>query len=133
MRRIILEGGFPVWVEEMAKVDTPYYDVDEIVAALRACVQHRAGYAFIRVFDHYGHNLGIGEPVPRDMRDAKALIFCPAAGLPDPALMAMYLCAIHVADMGNRFVISFADMPDISSRQTLSEWVEELRTVRQVS
>jgi hypothetical protein len=35
-------------------------------------------------------------------------------------LLALYPCAIGVADMGNRFVISFPDAPVVSTTETLA-------------
>ena len=128
MQRITVEGRYPVRVEEIAKSDTPWRDVDEIATVLQACIYHRADFAFIGVFDNYGLNLRVGEPLPIDMQDAKTILFCPSAGLPDPVSMALSLCAISVADMGNRFVITFQDAPVASPTETLAQWVEDLRT-----
>jgi hypothetical protein len=128
MQRITVEGHYSVWVEEIAKADTPWRDVDELAAVLQACIHHQAGSAFIGVFDHYGLNLRVGEPLPLDIQDAKTILFCPSAGLPDPVSMALTTCAVGVADMGNRFVISFLDAPVISPTETLAQWVENLRT-----
>lgn len=127
MRHIASEGGYPVWIEEIAKADTPWHDADEIAAALQEHIR-RCGAAFIGVFDHYGLNLRLGAALPLDMQDAKTILFCPGAQLLDPLLLALSPCVIGVADMGNRFVISFLDAPIVSPTETLSLWVENLRT-----
>lgn len=127
MQHITVEGRYPVWVEEIAKADTPWRDVDEIAAALSACIHRQAGAAFIGVFDCYGFNLRVGASLPVDMQDAKTVLFCPGARLPSPAALALCPCAIGVADMGNRFVISFLDAPVVSPTDTLALWVEDLR------
>jgi hypothetical protein len=128
MQRITVEGRYPVLVEEIAKADTPWRDVDEIGAVLRSCIQHQADFAFIGVLDNYGLNLRVGEPLPVDMQDAKTILFCPSAKLPNPVTMGLSICAISVADMGNRFVISFPDSPVAFPTETLAHWVEDLRT-----
>jgi hypothetical protein len=128
MQRITMEGHYSVWVEEIAKADTPWRDVDEIAAVLQGCIHQQAGSAFIGVFDHYGLNLRVGEPLPMDMQDAKTILFCPSARLPDPVSLALFPCAIGVADMGNRFVISFPEAPDIYPAETLVQWIDDLRT-----
>jgi len=64
MQRITVEGRYPVWVEEIAKADTPWRDVDEIAAVLQARIRRHSGSAFIGVFDHYGLNLRVGETLP---------------------------------------------------------------------
>jgi len=127
MRRITIEGGYPVWIEEIAKADTPWRDVDEIAAALQDRIR-RCGAAFIGVFDHYGLNLRMGAPLPVAMQDAKTILFCPCAKLLDPLLLALLPCTIGVSDMGNRFVISFRDTPIFTPTETLNLWVDDLRT-----
>lgn len=127
MQRITVEGRYPVWVEEIAKADTPWRDVDEIAAVLQARIHRHGGSAFICVFDHYGLNLRVGEALPIAMQDAKSILFCPGTKLLNPVLLALCPCAIGVADMGNRFVISFPDAPVVSPTETLALWVENLR------
>ncbi|MDD5404621.1 MAG: hypothetical protein PHZ14_08815 [Sulfuricella sp.] len=127
MQRITVDGHYPVWVEEIAKADTPWHDVDEVAAALSAGIRHQAGVALIGVFDHYGLNLRVGASLPLDMQDAKMVLFCPGARLLRPEGVALCPRAIGVADMGNRFVISFLEAATAASTETLALWVEELR------
>lgn len=117
---------FPIAKAEIAKVDTRYGDADEVIAALRRCICRQNGTVFIGVFDYYGLNLRLGEYLPLSMQDAKAILFFPYAELVDPALPALCPCAIGVADMGKRFVISLSDRGDVSSVETLRRWVDEL-------
>jgi hypothetical protein len=128
MHRITVEGGYPVWVEEIAKADTPWLDVDEIAAALQAYIRRSGASAFIGIFDYYGLNLRVGELLPNAMQDAKLILFCLGANLLNPTAMALCPYAIGVADMGNRFVISFPDASVDSSTKNLAQWVEDLRT-----
>lgn len=124
MQRITVEGGSPVWIEEIAKADTPWRDVDEIAAVLRQRLQRDGGSAFIGVVDLYGLNLRLGEALPPAMQDAKAFLFCPATRLVNPLIIALCPCVIGVADMGNRFVISLLDT---SPAESPVPWIESLR------
>jgi hypothetical protein len=126
MRCIAVDGLYSVWVEEIAKVDTPCRDVDEITVALQACICHLGATALIGVFDHYGFNLRAGAPLPMCMQDAKTILFCRGSLLLDPMLLALCPSAIGVADMGNRFVISFLDAPAVFPAETVGQWVEDL-------
>ena len=133
MYRTDVEGGCPVWIEEIAKADTPWRDVDEIAAVLGKHLLRHGGAAFIGVFDLYGLNLRLGEALPAAMQDAKAFLFCPGANLLNPALIARCPCVIGVADMGNRFVISFLDASLVatsffSPAGPLTQWVDNLRS-----
>lgn len=116
-----------VWVEEIAKADTRYCDVDEIIGALRRSICRHNGLALIGVFDHYGLNLRLGEFLPLPMQDAKAILFCPGSELVAPAFLALCPCAVGVADMGNRFVISLSDRMSAHGTEILQRWVDELR------
>jgi hypothetical protein len=69
----------------------------------------------------------VREPAAANWQDAKAILFCPGTKLLNPVLLALCPCAIGVADMGNRFVISFPDAPVIYPTETLALWVENLR------
>ena len=127
MQHADLGGLYPFWVEEIAKADTCCCDVDEIAAVLQRCICRHGEAVFIAVFDHYGLNLRLGESLPFAMQDAKAILFCPNTNLLTPARLALCPCTIGVADMGNRFVISFPDMTSVFHMETLFEWVEALR------
>lgn len=127
MQRITLDGRYPLSVEEIAKADTRWRDVDEIAAALRARIHGSHGAAFVGVFDHYGLNLRMAEPLPISMQDAKTILFCFGSTLPDPAFLALSPCAIGVADMGNRFVISFLDAIAGPDSEAMTRWIEDLR------
>lgn len=126
MRRIDGEDGYPLWVEEIAKADTPWRDVDDIVAVLRQDIQGQGGAASIGVFDLYGLNLRLGEALPVAMQDAKVFLFCPGAKLLNPVLVALCPSVVGVADMGNRFVISFLDASRVSSTEPLAQWLDNL-------
>jgi hypothetical protein len=127
MQLMTVDKHYPVWVEEIAKADTPWRDVDEITAALRARILGFGATAFLGIFDHYGLNLRECEPLPMPMQDAKTILFCRGAQLQDPLLLALCPSAIGVADMGNRFVISFLDAPMVSPTEAMFQWIEELR------
>jgi hypothetical protein len=121
------EGGYPVWIEEIAKADTFYRNVDEIVAALQARVARHAQASWIGVCDHYGLNLRLGERLPAAMQDARIALLCDAPALSGTAFLALQPCAIGVADMGNRFVFSFMERPDAAGNGFLRQWLDGMR------
>jgi len=47
--------------------------------------------------------------------------------LPSPTLLALQPCAIGVADMGNRFVLSFMERPGPAANGFLLQWLDGLR------
>lgn len=127
MQLLTVEGRYPVWFEEIAKADTCWRDVDEIAALLQGCIHRQPGFVFIGLIDHYALNIRLGEALPVPLQDAKVVLFFPDTRQLTPALLAYYPTAIGVADMGNRFVISFLNISTVSPTESLIEWVESIR------
>lgn len=67
--------------------------------------------AFIGVFDHYAHTQGIGGEIDPDIKAAVDVIFCFGFALPNPQVLAVRPRSIGVADLGDRFVVSFLEAP----------------------
>lgn len=127
MNRVLIQNTYPVLMDEIAKADTPLRNVDEIIASLRARVIADRGIAFIGVFDHYGHSVRLGGEVHPEVQDAKQIVFCFGPALPEVELMALRPRAIGVADLGNRFFVSFMEGPSPEINRVLADWVDELR------
>ncbi len=128
MNRVLIQDTYPVLMDEIAKADTPLRNVDEIIASLRQRVAADRGIAFIGVFDHYGHSVRLGGEVHPEVQDAKQIVFCFGPALPEVELMALRPRAIGVADLGNRFFVSFMEGPSPHINRVLVDWVEQLRT-----
>ena len=60
------------------------------------------------------------------MLDARIALLCDAPVSLTPAVLAMQPCAIGVADMGNRFVLSFMERPDSAANGFLFLWLDGL-------
>lgn len=128
MQRVLIQNTYPVLMEEIAKADTPLRNVDEIIASLRERVLADRGIALIGVFDHYGHSVHLNGAIRPEVQDAKQIVFCFGPALPEIELMALQPRAIGVADLGNRFFISFMEGPNAETNHVLADWVDELRT-----
>lgn len=127
MNRVHVLNRYPILTEEIAKSDTPLRNVDEILDQLRRRVTTDRHTALIGVFDHYGHTVRLGGQIHPEVQDAKEIVFCYGPALPDVELMALRPRAICVADLGNRFVVSFLEGPGEETNQVLAGWVEGLR------
>lgn len=81
----------------------------------------------ISVFDHYGHTKMIGGEIRPDILAAKNLIFCFGTKLPDPTMLAVRPRSIGIAELPDRFVISFLEAPMPEANRKMTEWVLSLR------
>ena len=87
----------------------------------------RAKVQFIGVFDHYAHTSKIGGPIVEGMTAAVDIIFCFGFAIPNPQMLAVRPRSIGIADMGNKFVISFMEAPMQPANQAMEAWTLALR------
>lgn len=55
------------------------------------------------------------------------LIFCFGYALPNPQVLAVRPRAIGIADLGDRFVVSFMEAPMQPANEAMEAWVRGLR------
>ncbi len=128
MKKTVLQETYPVFALELGKGETNFPSVDAIIDCLAVKVGEHPVARFIAVFDHYEHtcSLADGEIAPAVVA-AKNLIFCFGTKLPNPQVLAVRPRAIGVADMGDRFVITFMEAPMPPANQAMESWVLSLR------
>lgn len=127
MKQTLLLEKYPVFVAEIAKPETTCQTVDDVVERLKARIAENPRIRFIGVFDHYAHTRGIGGEIHPDIRAAVDLIFCFGHALPNPQVLAVRPRSIGVADMGDRFVVSFMEAPMQTANEAMQAWVKDLR------
>ncbi|MDY0012224.1 MAG: hypothetical protein RBS40_04955 [Rhodocyclaceae bacterium] len=129
MKNFLLADKYPIHVLELAKSETPYAHLDELLQALEAKAEADPGVAMIAKFDHYAHTKLIGGEIRPDIVAAKNLIFCFGPKLPDPAMLAVRPRSIGIAELGDRYVISFLEAPLPEANRKMAEWVMALRNL----
>ena len=127
MKQTLLQEKYPVFVAEIGKDETSCQSVDAIVDYLKARIAEKDKVIFIGVFDHYAHTRGIGGEINPDIRAAVDVIFCFGFALPNPQVLAVRPRSIGVADMGDRFVVSFLEAPMKPANEAMEAWVKGLR------
>jgi hypothetical protein len=127
MKQTLLQEKYPVFVAEIGKDETSCQSVDAIVDYLKARIAEKEKVIFIGVFDHYAHTRGIGGEINPDIRAAVDVIFCFGFALPNPQVLAVRPRSIGVADMGDRFVVSFLEAPMKPANEAMEAWVKGLR------
>lgn len=119
MKQTLLQEKYPIFVAEIGKNETTYRSVDELVAYYQARIAENPKVQFIGVFDHYAHTRKIEGPIVEGMTAAVDIIFCFGFAIPTPQMLAVRPRSIGIADMGDKFVISFLEAPMQPANQAM--------------
>ncbi|MBU1236500.1 MAG: hypothetical protein KJ634_10870 [Gammaproteobacteria bacterium] len=127
MKQTLLQEKYPVFVAEIDKGETSCKSVDDIVAYLKDKIAGNPKVHFIGVFDHYAHTTRIQGEINPAIKAAVDVIFCFGIALPNPQVLAVRPRSIGVADMGDKFVVSFMEAPMKPANDAMEAWVKGLR------
>ena len=127
MKKIMLQETYPVFLMEVNKDETTFTSVDEIIDFLRQKAEEHPKVTYIATFDHLAHTKSIGGEIDNAIREAKEAIFCFGTKLPGPAVLAVRPRAIGVADLGEKFVLTFMEAPMPIANDAMTEWVQAVR------
>ena len=127
MKQTLLQEKYPVFVAEIGKDETTCKRVEDVADYLKACIATKEKVVFIGVFDHYAHTRNIGGEIAEGIVGAVDVIFCFGFALPNPQVLAVRPRSIGVADLGDRFVVSFLEAPMKPANEAMEAWVKGLR------
>lgn len=127
MKQTLLQEKYPIYVAEIDKRETPYPSVEALVAYYRERIADNPKVQFIGVFDHFAHTTRIGGPIMDGMVAAVDVIFCFGFAIPNPQMLAVRPRSIGIADLGDKFVISFMEAPMQPANQAMEAWTRALR------
>ena len=127
MKAFLLQEKYPLFVAEIGKDETTFASAEEVVAYLKARIAENDKVPFIGVFDHFAHTRRIGGEINPEIRAAVDVIFCFGIALPNPQVLAVRPRSIGVADMGDKFVVSFMEAPMKPANEAMEAWVKGLR------
>ncbi len=128
MKQVMLQEKYPIFVAEIAKTETAHKTVDELVAYFQARIAENPKVHFIGVFDHFAHTTRIGGPIMDGMVAAVDVIFCFGFAIPNPQMLAVRPRSIGIADLGDKFVVSFLEAPMQPANEAMEAWTRGLRT-----
>lgn len=127
MQYTLFMDQYPTYSLELAKAETAFASVDEIIAALDKKLEADPAACRIAVFDHYAHTRSLPDgEIADNIRAAKHLVFCFGIKLPNPLAMAPRPRSIGVCELDDRFVITFLQAPNPAMNETMQRWVKEL-------
>jgi len=127
MRQYVLQEKYPVYHMELPFAETSMTSVDDIVAFYKQKIDESPSAAFISVFDHYAHTSSIGGEIASEIKAAKNVVFCFGVKLPGPAVMAVRPRSIGIAELDNRFDITFMEAPMPIANDAMEAWTRALR------
>lgn len=112
---------------DVAKSETGFQHVDQIAEYFKSCIAGSPQVSYIGTFDHYAHTRVIGGEIDPDIRAATNVLFCFGLTLSNPHVLAVRPRSIGIADLGDRFVISFMDAPMKQANDAMVSWALGLR------
>lgn len=127
MKQTLLQEKYPIFVAEIAKTETTYQTVDALVDYYKGKIAENPKVQFIGVFDHYAHTSKIGGDIVTGLSAAVDIIFCFGFAIPTPQMLAVRPRSIGIADMGDKFVVSFMEAPMQPANQAMEAWTRALR------
>ncbi|WP_374326302.1 DUF6858 family protein [Azonexus sp.] len=127
MKQTLLNDKYPVFVAEIAKNETTFQSVPALVDYYKAKIAENPKVQFIGIFDHLAHTSKIGGEIMSGLQAAVDVIFCFGFALPNPQVLAVRPRSIGIADLGDKFVISFMEAPMAPANQAMEAWTLALR------
>lgn len=113
---------YPVYTLEISKNETTLKNIDEILAYYKAKVEAHPIATFIALFDHYSHTKNIEGDINPDILDAKNIVFCFGAAIPNTKILAARPRSIGIAELENSFVIEFIEAPNEKLHDVMEMW-----------
>lgn len=126
MEYSIFHDKYPIFSRTIAKSDTRFTSVDDILNYLENCINANEKSVYIARFDHATHTKNIDGELAPNITEAKHIIFCFGMKLPTPAAMAVRPRSIGVSDIGDSFVVNFMEAPNPIAQDWMLEWVEAI-------
>jgi len=127
MKQLHFQEKYPITVVDVDKSETSYDSVGAIAEYFKTCIANTPRVAYIATFDHHAHTQAIGGEINPGILAATNVVFCFGHALPNPQVLAVRPRSIGIADMGDRFVISFMDAPMKPANDAMQAWALALR------
>jgi hypothetical protein len=128
VKQSLLQEKYPVYSLELARSETSYRSVDDIVAYFEERIQAHRSACLIAEFDHYAHTKSLPEGrIGEGILAAKNIVFCFGIALPDPHVLAVRPRSIGVAETAEGFLITFMEAPMPVANAAMEDWAKGLR------
>lgn len=127
MKQSLQQQQYAVFSLEVEKPETRFKNAKEIIAYLKERISDHDTAQYIATFDHYTHTTQLPQgQVSDEIIDAISIVFCFGITLPDPEAMAVRPRSIGVAEMEDKFLITFIEAPMPVANVIMEEWVKAI-------
>ncbi len=128
MKKTVFMDKYPVYTLEIQKDETSLKNVDEFLAYFKEKVDSHKIAVFISIFDHYSHTTALGGEINPDIKDAKNIVFCFGAAIPNTKILAARPRSIAIAELENSFMVEFIEAPNEKLHEVMENWTKEIVT-----
>jgi len=90
---------YPVNSLEIQKNQTNLKSVDEIISYYKDKIITHPVATFIAIFDHYAHTKSLNGTINSEILDAKNIVFCFGAAIPNTKMLAVRPRTLAVAEL----------------------------------
>ena len=125
MEKVLLKEKYPVWKLEIEKSKLNK-TLDEIVNYFVEKIEKDPIAKLIWVFDHLKHTKSFSWSIMEWIKWAKMVVFCFWKELSSPLTLAVKPRCIGIAELENKFVISFMEAPSDWPNEKMKSWVMDL-------
>ncbi len=127
MTEKLFKEKYPIHTIEILKAEMNLKTMKSIVAYYREKIQSHPIAAYIGIFDHYAHTQSLSDgKISSEIIDAKDIMLCFGKELLHPEALAVRPRSIGVAEMADRFVISFLEAPSSVANEAMQSWTKNL-------
>jgi len=122
MKKTIFMDKYPILSLEIQKDEVALKSLDEIVDYYKVKIEKHPIAAFISIFDHYSHTEGLEGEINPEIKNAKNIVFCFGATLPNTKILAVRPRSIGISELENSFVIDFIQASNEKLHDVMEMW-----------
>lgn len=134
MKQFLNQEKYSLFTLEVEKQETSFTSVSQIIAYLKERIDEDEMASFITIFDHYQHTRSLPSgQIGKEIQDAQNIVFCFGITLPSPQSLAVRPRSIGVAELADRFVVTFMEAPMPVANVAMEAWAKSLINLNQLS
>ena len=126
MKKTTFMDKYPVFSLTIDKNECKYEAMQEIVEDLKAKIDAHPIAKFIAIFDHYAHTKNINGEIAPEILDAKNIVFCFGAAIPNSKILAVRPRSIGLCETKDQFIIDFLEAPKEELHVLMETWAKSL-------
>ncbi|NCD11737.1 MAG: hypothetical protein EOL93_04230 [Epsilonproteobacteria bacterium] len=126
MKKTILMDKYPVFNLTIDKNECKYESMSAIMEDLCAKIEAHPIAKFIAIFDHYAHTKNMNGEIAPEILDAKNIVFCFGAAIPNSKILAVRPRSIGLCETKDQFIIDFLEAPKEELHALMETWAKSL-------